>query len=326
MSERRQAAVATSPTARPSCARRSRSARRTTAPTCARRRDIGLYDDGIAAADRPRRRSDVGIEASTPGVGESTNTPWRLASMPRRPRASSRSPMSADSAAAWHHRRRHGPDRRSRARRGLIHDSTDLRVPPVAARRALDRCLRRVRSDRRFAARRAPAGPARAAPLPDGRPPPVPARRRRHRHDRRPGRQVGGAQPAQPRGARPQRLADQAPAAADPRLRTRPVPGDARRQRRLDRRHQHARLPPRRRQAHHRQPDDGARSRSRPDSPATPASRTPSSATCCCRPTTSATCTSTTTSSSRWAASDQWGNITAGIDLIRKTTGAPPTG
>ena len=52
------------------------------------------------------------------------------------------------------------------------------------------------------------------------------------------------------------------------------------------------------------------------------ASPTPSSATCSCRPTTSGTCTSTTGCELQMGGSDQWGNIIAGIDLIRRTTGA----
>ncbi len=113
---------------------------------------------------------------------------------------------------------------------------------------------------------------------------------------------------------------------ADPRLRAGPDRGDAGRQRRLDRADGRARVPPRRRQARHGQPDAGQGLGEERGSRARTASRSPSSATCCCRPTTSATCTSTTASRCRCGGSDQWGNITAGIDLIRRRLGAPAYG
>ena len=64
------------------------------------------------------------------------------------------------------------------------------------------------------------------------------------------------------------------------------------------------------------------RSRCAAASRASTASRSPSSATCSCRPTTSPGCTSTRAASCRSGGSDQWGNITAGIDLVRRRSGA----
>ena len=95
------------------------------------------------------------------------------------------------------------------------------------------------------------------APVPAGRSPPVPAGRRRHRHGRRPRRSQRGAQPARPGDARPQHRGHQGAARAPPRLRARAAAGHPGRQRRLDRADRGARLPPRRRQAHDRQPDGG---------------------------------------------------------------------
>ena len=51
---------------------------------------------------------------------------------------------------------------------------------------------------------------------------------------------------------------------------------------------------------------------------ASTASRSPSSATCCCRPTTTSGCTTTYGCELQIGGSDQWGNIIAGVDLIRR--------
>ena len=51
------------------------------------------------------------------------------------------------------------------------------------------------------------------------------------------------------------------------------------------------------------------------------ASPSPSSATCCSRPTTTSSCTGRP-GAAAGGGSDQWGNITAGIDLIRRRAGA----
>ena len=64
------------------------------------------------------------------------------------------------------------------------------------------------------------------------------------------------------------------------------------------------------------------RSRSRPGSTVpTRGSPTPSSATCCCRPTTSCACTSDHGCDLQIGGSDQWGNITMGVDYVRKVCG-----
>ena len=78
-----------------------------------------------------------------------------------------------------------------------------------------------------------------------------------------------------------------------------------------------ARVSARRRQALRRQPDDPARfgqaavrdARER-------ASRTPSFRTCCCRPTTSTSCNRRLGCRMQCGASDQWGNIVSGVDLV----------
>jgi tyrosyl-tRNA synthetase len=88
--------------------------------------------------------------------------------------------------------------------RGLLADCTDRRRAAQAPGRGADHAVLRLRSDRRLAARRPPDGAADPAPLPARRPQAHRARRRRHRHDRRPLRQVRRAQPADPRAAQPQ--------------------------------------------------------------------------------------------------------------------------
>ena len=55
----------------------------------------------------------------------------------------------------------------------------------------------------------------------------------------------------------------------------------------------------------------------------TPGSRTPSSATCSSRRPTSSTCTGRMGVEAQVGGADQWGNITAGLELIRKTLTGP---
>ena len=136
-----------------------------------------------------------------------------------------------------------------------------------------------------------------------------------------PGGRSDGAQPARPRHPRPQPGGHHGPARAAPRLRRRARPGPPGRQPRLDRADGRARVPPRRRQARHGEHRCWPRSRCRARVESEPASRSPSSATCSCRPTTTGTCTSTMGVELQVGGSDQWGNITAGIDLIRRTSG-----
>ena len=101
-----------------------------------------------------------------------------------------------------------------------------------------------------------------------------------------------------------ERLLDFSPGAVEP--------GRPRRQRRLDRARRRPRVPPRRRQARHREPDAGQGVGAGPHGGRGRASPTPSSATCSCRPTTSGGCASTRACELQMGGSDQWGNITAG--------------
>ena len=79
------------------------------------------------------------------------------------------------------------------------------------------------------------------------------------------------------------------------------------------------RLPARHRQALPGQPDARlATSSARASRPGSP---TPSSATCCCSRWTTSTCSATTACACRPAVSDQWGNITAGVELVRRVEG-----
>ena len=87
---------------------------------------------------------------------------------------------------------------------------------------------------------------------------------------------------------------------------------------RLDRAGGRARVPAGRGQAHDDQHHAGQGLGARAGSSGTRASRSPSSPTCSCRPTTSGSCTRSAAATSRSAGSDQWGNITAGIDLVRR--------
>ena len=101
---------------------------------------------------------------------------------------------------------------------------------PLGTRRAAaggtDRRLRRVRPDRRLVARRPPHGSARSAPLPTGRASAVPAGGRGDRRGRRSRRALRGAQPARPRDARAQPCRHQAAARA---ARSTSTPASARR-------------------------------------------------------------------------------------------------
>ncbi len=146
--------------------------------------------------------------------------------------------------------------------RGLIQESTDRDA--LAARLAAgpDHPLLRLRPDGRQPPPRQPDRPDHAAPVPGRRPRADRPRRRGDGDGRRPERALRGAQPARRRHARPQRRRDQG---ADrphrrPRGRVRP----ARRQPRLDAADDAARVPARRRQARHGQPDDGPRERAGP--------------------------------------------------------------
>ena len=97
-----------------------------------------------------------------------------------------------------------------------------------------------------------------------------------------------------------------------------PNRGADRQQRRLAGDDRSALVPARRREALHRElhaaegiGEPAARERRR-------ASRSPSSAICCCRPTISSQLFDRYGCTLQMGGSDQWGNITAGIDLIRK--------
>ncbi len=126
-----------------------------------------------------------------------------------------------------------------------------------APRRRQHRAVHRVRPDRRFAARRASRRATVHAPVPTRRPSALSARGWRDRHGRRPRRSQRGAQPPRQRDPSAQRRTHQGAADQAARLRARAVPGHVGQQRRLDASHHDARVPPRRRQALHGQPDDG---------------------------------------------------------------------
>ena len=82
-----------------------------------------------------------------------------------------------------------------------------------------------------------------------------------------------------------------------------------------------SRFPPRRRQTLHRELHDGEGVGEAPTRRARRASPSPNSATSCCRRTTIWCCTIAEGCSLQMGGSDQWGNITAGCDLIRKVRG-----
>ena len=87
--------------------------------------------------------------------------------------------------------------------RGLVQDSTDRDALAARLGGGSDHPLLRLRPDGRQPARRQPHRAARAAAVPAGRPPADRPGRRRHRHDRRPQRPKRGAQPARRGHARP---------------------------------------------------------------------------------------------------------------------------
>ena len=153
------------------------------------------------------------------------------------------------------------------------------------------------------------------------------AGRRRHRHDRRPVGQVGRAQPPHPRAAR----RTTSPASSAQLSRILDFDSKANPARLVDNadwtaRRRLPRFPARHREAFLGERHGGEGERARPHGGRRAGSATPSSATCCSRRTTSTTCGRPTTASCRSAARDQWGNITAGTDLIRKKLGGQRLG
>ena len=205
--------------------------------------------------------------------------------------------------------------------RGLIHQMTDPETRAAARRRTGHR-LQRIRPDGRQPARRSPAAGVQPAAAAAGR---APAHRRgrwRHRIRGRPGGQVRGAVAAERTSSCESNLAGirgQLERFLD-------FSGDA---------------TPGRGRCWSTTPTGSSRCRSSTScgtwastspstrwwprtrsSPAwlgpTRASPTPSSATCSSRPTTSSTCSTTYGCRLQIGGSDQWGNITMGIELIRK--------
>ena len=209
--------------------------------------------------------------------------------------------------------------------RGLIHQVTDEALFGSSTR-AGSRAYIGFDPTAPQPAPRQPAAAVHAAPPPAGRPPADRPGRRGHRLDRRPERQVRGADPARPRRAGRQRRGHPAPAGPVPRLR-RPAPDRRRAARWSTTRPGSAPcslidVPARRGQALHGQPDGRQGLGPGPPRAArTRASPTPSSATCCCRPTTSCASTCDHGCALQIGGSDQWGNITIGAELMRKVTG-----
>ena len=145
--------------------------------------------------------------------------------------------------------------------RGLVQECTDRDALARPSRPGADHAVLRLRPDGRQPPRRQPHRAARAAPLPGGRAPADRPGRRRHGDGGRPRRPVRGTQPPRRGHAARQRGVDQGPDLAHPRPGGTLVPG---RQLRLDPRPAPARLPARRRQARHRQPDARPRVREGP--------------------------------------------------------------
>ncbi len=138
------------------------------------------------------------------------------------------------------------------------HDPHDHARREGTTRKGDDDGLPGHRPHGRLAPHRPPGGRDDPQALPDVRPPSAGPHRRRHGHDRRPERQVAGAQPARRGDAAPQPGGDQAPAGQAARLRfgraERRASGE---QLRLDEGVLVPRLHPRHRQVHHRQLHDG---------------------------------------------------------------------
>jgi diaminopimelate decarboxylase len=207
--------------------------------------------------------------------------------------------------------------------RGLIADCTDLDALTEAPRRRAGHALLRLRSDRRLAPRRPPDGPAHPAALPARRPPPDRARRRRHRHDRRPFRQIRRTQPPHPRAARPQRRLHQGQLERLLDFEAPIQPRAARRQRRLDRPDQLPRFPARCRKAFFVNvmlAKESVKSRMEGDSGIsyTEFSYQLLQAYDFYHLRKELDC------ELQIGGTDQWGNITAGTDFIRKKLGQPP--
>ena len=164
---------------------------------------------------------------------------------------------------------------------------------------------------------------ARAAPLPVAGHHPDPAGRRRDRPDRRSQRQDQERQLLTRKQIDAQRRLRQAPALAACSISTRKTNPA----RLVDNAAWTApvtlpRFPARHRKAFFRQLRWWPRKASaRAWKTAKWASATPNSATCCCRPSISIICAETINCELQIGGSDQWGNITAGIDLIRKKLG-----
>ena len=195
----------------------------------------------------------------------------------------------------------------------------DAGAPGAAGLRPADRGLHRLRSHGRLAARRPPGPDLRPAPAPAARRAAGRARRRRDGDDRRPVRAVVRAQPA----GRPTLEHNVAAIRAQLErfLDFAPGPAQAVMVNNLDwlGKLSLIELPARHRQALH-----GARTcwpRTPSSSASSAGSRSPSSATCSSRRTTSRTSTGSDGVELQMGGADQWGNITAGLELIRRTGG-----
>ena len=140
------------------------------------------------------------------------------------------------------------------------HDPHDHARRKGTTRKRDDDGLSGHRPHGRLAAYRTSGGRDDPQAFPDVRTPSAGAHRRRDGHDRRPQRQVAGAQPARRADAPPQSGGDQAAARQTARLRVgRAECRRAGQQLRLDEGHLVPRIHPRHRQVHHRQLHDGQR-------------------------------------------------------------------
>ena len=204
--------------------------------------------------------------------------------------------------------------------RGLIHDSTDrefLRAQ-VGRRAGPVGDLLRLRPDGRQPARRQPDRARHAAPLPDGRPPADRPGGRCDGHGRRPERTVRGAQPARRRRRSTTtwpRSRSSSAASSTSTTRTEAKLVDNR-----DWTQPITLLEFLRDVGKHVTVNQmlARESVQASGSNSSTASRSPSSATCCSRPTTTCGCTTTSACEIQIGGSDQWGNIIAGVDLIRR--------